>query len=340
MKESNNIFAGMLQKILLYTGMKNYVIAKALKYDVSYISKWVSGKAVPSKRNIDEICAIIGKLVIENCNEEEHKKLRNYIGGDQNKPISEVVEAKLREAYYDTIGELSSEAYANNGLVRINPTKERCMLTDFKYELASETTLNVAVMADLFELDHSTKLSLSGIEDNSFVMSSLYKDVNVNFVVDLSKVNGKSVYDVILLIHLLTGFSLSNFNLTQSNNVDGKLVIAIENKYAAITMLDGNQGFFATATTRDREAVNQAYRNIISHDNSEKMVFSKTSMESMLIHHEYIASMLSGEIKWLIGHVTEQLISSELASRLESEIFGDSKNLVEESRIADRKSVV
>ena len=45
-------FGSQLKSLLNAANVKNATIAKALKYAVSYISKWSSGKALPSERNV------------------------------------------------------------------------------------------------------------------------------------------------------------------------------------------------------------------------------------------------------------------------------------------------
>lgn len=46
----NNKFAKLLQELLTRTGTKSSALAKALQYDVSYISKWQSGRMLPSEK--------------------------------------------------------------------------------------------------------------------------------------------------------------------------------------------------------------------------------------------------------------------------------------------------
>ena len=49
-----NFFGSRLEQLLTAANVKNYTVARALNYDVSYISKWITGKAVPSKKNLDK----------------------------------------------------------------------------------------------------------------------------------------------------------------------------------------------------------------------------------------------------------------------------------------------
>lgn len=50
MKEKNR-FSVLLEHLTSMANLKNYVLAKAVQYDESYISKWISGKSLPTEKN-------------------------------------------------------------------------------------------------------------------------------------------------------------------------------------------------------------------------------------------------------------------------------------------------
>ena len=43
--KDKNTFGSELERLLLLTELKNSTVSEALNYDVSYISKWTTGKA-------------------------------------------------------------------------------------------------------------------------------------------------------------------------------------------------------------------------------------------------------------------------------------------------------
>lgn len=49
MKEKNR-FSVLLEHLTSMANLKNYVLAKAVQYDESYISKWISGKSLPTEK--------------------------------------------------------------------------------------------------------------------------------------------------------------------------------------------------------------------------------------------------------------------------------------------------
>lgn len=48
--ENKNRFSILLEYLIGTAGLKNYILAQELQYDVSYISKWVTGKVIPAER--------------------------------------------------------------------------------------------------------------------------------------------------------------------------------------------------------------------------------------------------------------------------------------------------
>lgn len=45
-------FGKTIEKLIYFLGEKNYSLARELGYDVSYLSKWISGTMFPTFKNI------------------------------------------------------------------------------------------------------------------------------------------------------------------------------------------------------------------------------------------------------------------------------------------------
>lgn len=62
--DDKNRFSILLEHLLEVAEVKNYTLAKRLQYDVSYISKWVSGRMLPAKKTEKRVMEGISACVV------------------------------------------------------------------------------------------------------------------------------------------------------------------------------------------------------------------------------------------------------------------------------------
>ena len=62
-----NRFGHLLENLLYIAEIKNSSLAKALQYDVSYISKWINGRKLPAERNRKKILSCISHTIVSQC---------------------------------------------------------------------------------------------------------------------------------------------------------------------------------------------------------------------------------------------------------------------------------
>lgn len=55
--------------------LKNSILAKAVQYDDSYISKWISGKLLPTEKNHENTLQAISHCIVEALSEESTTQL-------------------------------------------------------------------------------------------------------------------------------------------------------------------------------------------------------------------------------------------------------------------------
>ena len=72
-------FGSTLRQILNICHIKMTPLADQLGYDVSYISKWISGKKSPSENNIEQICTSIARYCTDSATEKERHALQQFI---------------------------------------------------------------------------------------------------------------------------------------------------------------------------------------------------------------------------------------------------------------------
>lgn len=329
-----NYFGRRLEQLLLNTNLKSATVAAALNYDVSYISKWITGKALPSRKNVDKVLGVIADLVLEQSGEAVLQRLMDSFGVTREDALREVLEQGLRDAYFATTGQINENQYVNNAALRAAPRGKFPLLDDFARALDREKDQKVLVLADLFALDRVSKLQLAGIEGGHFRLGEENRRINMDYIIDLRSLRGDSVYDVILLIHMMTHFSHCDFRLFYSDWARDKLVIAVQDAFAGVSVMASHKQFLCTTSTRDKKTVEELYdstRNLIEPD---KQFFFRGEMENMLLNHEYFRNLLSQQCRWLVGHVTEHFVPRELFRQLSQQCFPEDSGLAREAERA------
>lgn len=121
--DDKNRFSILLEHLLEVAEVKNYTLAKRLQYDVSYISKWVSGRMLPAKKTEKRVMEGISACVVDEATDDgRNLLLREY---------SVSIPSDLKAAIYDNL--IAEYDYLqeelDSGEARIGP------YTDFWAEL-------------------------------------------------------------------------------------------------------------------------------------------------------------------------------------------------------------
>ncbi len=332
--KDKNIFGSELERLLLLTELKNSTVSDALNYDVSYISKWTTGKAIPSAKNIDKICSVVSELAVTHGSDDGVSALLSLYGVENRTVLADAVKETLMGAYADATGRFNESKYMNNAVFKAAPKGMYPLLVDYEELIDKEQPVEIAVMADIFSLDHESKLKMAGIQDHRFIIRDKNDRIKLNYVVDLDSLDGDSVYDVLLLTHMMANFSRTDFRLYYSDLAAGKLMISVREKFAGLSLLGKNKQFLCTTSTRDRSVVEDIYNGIRDGIEQDKVIFFATDMKSLLESYEYLQTLISQDTRWLIGHITEHFVSPELFAELKEQCFVDSPQAAQEAERA------
>ena len=70
-----NRFSKLLEDLMVEAELKNYMLAQELQYDVSYISKWVSGRMIPAEKSAKKILEGISRCIVDVASETGRRNL-------------------------------------------------------------------------------------------------------------------------------------------------------------------------------------------------------------------------------------------------------------------------
>ena len=78
-------FGKLIEKLIYFSGQKNYSLATELGYDVSYISKWINSTMLPSAKNIKNIIKITSNFIVDSSSDSSLDDMINYFEIDLDK---------------------------------------------------------------------------------------------------------------------------------------------------------------------------------------------------------------------------------------------------------------
>lgn len=103
----NMEFGQLLEVLLHVSNQKKSTLAKELGYDISYISKWINAKNLPTQKSISTICKMTSKFISKSLTEISIQELVNYfeINIDINniEAMEDYIEKSLKESYNYTM---------------------------------------------------------------------------------------------------------------------------------------------------------------------------------------------------------------------------------------------
>lgn len=316
--EKKNEFGIMLQQLIQQAGTKNANISQAVQYDISYISKWISGKMLPSNKNIEKITTAIADCIVNEAPKENLNALFYRYECNDKSVLKAEIYHKLTSAYRSCkeqekkeVGLIETEFYpelTTNQLIQ----KLKSRIYKYKYEC-------IAII-DLLALDHETRLLLAGIENGHFSIPE-NKDIKFSMAINIggnSENNDREhVYDSIFLIHMLTCLSGIDFKLYNLPQAYGKFIYSVKDNYLLTgTLFSSERRCLSIVESYEESMVSTLYHQVELMINQESLIFRKILMSDLITEKKYIQSIISTDIKWLLGHFTEMLVPDEVFEKV------------------------
>lgn len=312
--EEKNRFSSLLEQLISTADLKNYTLAQELQYDVSYISKWISGRMLPSEKSSEKVFQGISQCIIDSLTDKSKNELYLQYQVDH--------EDDLKQAIYD---DLESAYNYVKGLKKATGS-EVAPLTSYFAELTLPhfvskmkhpvlrrvQSLEVVGLMDLLAMEHEYRLIIAQIENERLSIRKDFPNVHFSMMVNLEIGKKDYVYDSIFLINMLANFNHIDFQLYGGAQAYGRIVLAVKNGYSISGMLLDRKNCMSVAISEDSEVCNKLYHRVNSLFSRELLLFRKVPIHEMFLRHDYMDSILSTNLRWLIGHMTEHLLPDDL----------------------------
>lgn len=312
--EEKNRFSILLEQLMLMAELKNYTLAQNLQYDVSYISKWVSGKMLPSEKCSKEVMKRISHCVVDALDEKTLHNLYEDYSVYQSDELKVAIYDKLVSEYNYVKG--LKKTYGSEIAPKVSFFSEMTLpqfVKQMKHPaLRNVKSLDVVSIMDILTIEREYRLAIAQIENTQLIIDRDYPAVHFSMLINLEIGERDYVYDTVFIVNMLTNFTHIDFQIYGAKEAYGKIVFATKNEYAISGMLLDSKHCMAVTVCEEPKDANVLYHQVKSLCNREMLLFRRATMIDLIRHHDYIQSMLSTNIQWLLSHMTEHFLPDDL----------------------------
>ena len=298
--------------------LKNATLAGALQYDVSYISKWINGKMLPSEKNALQVLKDISDCIVESSEEEALRSLYIEYQVDLKEDLKQAICDNL-EAEYSYVKGLTKTI----GTDIAPETQNYAKLTLHEFlkkmthpALRKVKSLNVIAAIDLLNIDHDVRLQIAQIDAASQALQRDFPEVHFSLLINFDIGEKDDIYDCIFIINMLTNYTHIDFKIYNCIHSYEKIMFCAKDAYCITSMLFGTSQCYQVTISEDSEMCDTIYQKLSSMCIREELMFRKCSMHNLLNGSDYICQMLSENLCWILGHMTEHFLPEQLHKEL------------------------
>ena len=316
--KSKNRFSELLEQLMTKADVKNYVLAQHLRYDVSYISKWVSGKNIPTEKNADKILHSISECIVSCASDKNKTFLYSDYQVDIDSDLIEAISDNLMAEYHyvrELLENDNTEIAPQVSYYNELPLHQ--FISKVKHPIIRQVkSLNVVAALDIFSIDPEYRIMMLELQNMQPSTRREYPGVHFSMIIHIPEHEHDYVYDSLFLMNMLTFQSNIDFQLYDSALAHGKVVFGINNLYSISGMLFDSSHCMAVNINENSENSSAICNKLNSLCNRNTLLFRKTDLQNMLLKYDYIQSILSPNLCWLIGHLTEHFLPDDLFEEL------------------------
>lgn len=321
MKQKNR-FGDLLEKLMEAAELKNSTLANDLQYDVSYISKWISGRMLPSTKGDRDVLKKISACIVQKGSEEGRKVLMSDY---------EVISlAELEGAIHDNLlAEYNyvKEMERDTGNTIAPKTLFFPKLTMAQYIsrmrhpiLRRVKSLDIMALMDLMAMDREYRTMISYIESGATSGEWQYPNVRFSMIIDIEAIQQAVVYNIVFLLNMLTNMTRIDFQLYAAKQAYGRVIFTVKDEFAISGMLMQGQECLSVIVSEDSEDSGMLYRSIRSMCTRERLLVRPVTMLEMLQQNDYARSLISPNQRLLFGHMTEHFLPDSLFEEILSQL--------------------
>ena len=325
--DEKNRFSLLVEQLMSAANLKNTVIAQALQYDVSYISKWLNGRSIPAKKSADEILLGISHCVVEELTGDNLENVCQDYGVNSSEDLEQAIYDNLKIEYEyvsnlkDTIG---SYVAPKTSYYAFLPMPE--FVSKMQHPaLRKVKSLDVVASMDIISVNREYRLMMMQIDERYMRRGMDFPKVHFSLAIDLEIGEHDCFHDCIFLVNALTSGSHINLDLYGCSQSYGKIIFAVKDTYAISGMLFDKNSCVAVMISEEEEIRQALYVKAKALCVRERLLFRRTPMQEMIADDRYTQSLLSPNIRMLLGRMQEYFLPPGLFDEIISKgyVFGN-----------------
>ena len=341
----NVTFGKLLEKLLYLSNQKKSSLAKALGYDVSYISKWITGKNLPTQKSISDICKTTSEFIVDSLNMSYMQELKIYFEIDEdvesNAVLAQYLERSLKESYMYTAEKSIPNLYKKthsedsyNSMTHINPRlRKQYLAKDANLFMNSSDKLDLIISADLYKLNNSDKMAIADMKKELMSLNASHNihNIRVRFLMGFDRQDSDIVFNTIMIINMITTYPEINFEIFNCEVDSNAVISVIKDRIFHAAMYTKDRRCLFTNMSKDKEIVDEIYYSLEDIlKNQGKLIFEVKSTLDIIKNRKYLQYIMGQDLRWLIGHINELFMPYDLFDEVAKSIFGEDEEVLEE----------
>lgn len=340
-------FGQLLEKLLYLSNQKKIVLAKELGYDISYISKWVNGKNIPTQKNISNICKMTSNFIVNSLTESSKLELKEYFEInteiDNDDELKGYLEYSLKDSYVNTVQKNIPSIYEKNNLanlednynstLHINPRLRKQYLAKYaEMFIEKSENMEIIIYVNLYSLNNADKMAISNMKKILHSMS-LKKNIKVSILMGFEGENDDIIFNTILIINMITSYSCMDFKLYNCDIALNSILSVIKGAMFHTAMFTKDKRCLFTNISRKKSIVDEAYNTLddIRKSRGEKLVYYKNSYD-IIKEKIWIQYIMGTDLRFLIGSINEFFMPKDLFEEISLEVFKEEPYLLDDLR--------
>lgn len=291
-------YSETLKKLFEFTDVKLAILANALGYDISYISKWCNGSKVPSVKSIyninKKISEIFAKTIVD-----EDLTLSFYIEFNLTPPsLEDEINYKIIENEISLLLKRSYQKISNNIFDNSEDQIKFLIGSSLIYREFSKSLKKVLLNSLDEDLNIWTSLDIFSY-NASYILDILQKSKSTTRRITIhlcySTIENSPSYEfMIKLYNILCKYPDINIEIYNDINFSYKNFILIKNQFFADFSIN-EDGFIQTITYgKDEKTINTFYDFISNNFKSNDILLELTSSKS-ISNSNFRTSFYSGD---------------------------------------------